>query len=202
MFISKLPRMIILSMSSSCDSVFVQNQNNFKGVYYSEVIQWKRTSVFHWTLITIFFAGDVYYRMATITSGVDNHYPRSMSAWNGLPDSISAAFQHSNSKTYFFIGQYYYRYNDVKIRPDSGYPRSTAQDWFECTPELVQPNTTSPSTSTTDSFEEFTTMDSFEEFTTMSDADVFLATTESAAVRLSPIGYVTAILCAFIIMAT
>ena len=82
---------------------------------------------------SFFLIGDQYYRVS-YPHGVDQGYPRPLSVWDGLPDTIDAAFQYSNSRTYFFSGSNYYRFNDNEFRVDDTYPRSTAVWWLGCDP--------------------------------------------------------------------
>ena len=84
-------------------------------------------------MMTLFccYAGDQYYRL-TPGYGVDQRYPRPLSVWNGLPNTVDAAFQYSNSRTYFFSGPDYYRFNDDTFTVDAGYPDSTAVVWLGC----------------------------------------------------------------------
>lgn len=39
-------------------------------------------------------------------------YPKPLSNWEGIPDSIDAALQYTNGYTYFFKGGSYWRFND------------------------------------------------------------------------------------------
>ena len=78
-----------------------------------------------------YYTGDQYYRY-TPGYGVDQGYPRPLSTWNGLPNTVDAAFQYSNSRTYFFSGPDYYRFNDNTFTVDTGYPYSTAVVWLGC----------------------------------------------------------------------
>lgn len=71
-----------------------------------------------WTYITslqticdCWVPGTQYYR-ARRNRVVDSGYPKPLSAWNGLPETIDTALQWTNGRTYFFKDNDYYRYND------------------------------------------------------------------------------------------
>lgn len=76
-----------------------------------------------------FIKGGLYYRVTGST--VDVGYPRSRSAWKGLPTKVDSAIKFG-SRTYFFSGSKYYRFNDVDLQVDSGYPLDIARVWYGC----------------------------------------------------------------------
>ncbi|KOB78388.1 Matrix metalloproteinase variant 1, partial [Operophtera brumata] len=62
-------------------------------------------------------------------------YPKPLSNWEGIPDSIDAALQYTNGYTYFFKGGSYWRFNDRTFSVDSdnpAFPRSLAYWWLGC----------------------------------------------------------------------
>ncbi|KAI5632524.1 hemopexin domain-containing protein [Phthorimaea operculella] len=62
-------------------------------------------------------------------------YPKPLSNWEGIPDSIDAALQYTNGYTYFFKGGQYWRFNDRTFSVDTdnpAFPRSTAYWWLGC----------------------------------------------------------------------
>ena len=46
---------------------------------------------------------------------VDPNYPRPLTVWSGLPDSVDAIFVWENGRTYFFKDDVYYRLNDNRL---------------------------------------------------------------------------------------
>jgi len=79
-----------------------------------------------------FFKGGEYYRVSNLASGVDQGYPRPISAWRLPVSSIDAALKYANGRTYFFSGSQYYRYNDNYGQVDSSYPRPINTWWLGC----------------------------------------------------------------------
>lgn len=59
------------------------------------------------------FAGDQFYRFDPAAKPpVKSNYPKSVSNWAGVPESLDAALQYTNGYTYFFKAGQYYRFND------------------------------------------------------------------------------------------
>ncbi|XP_068705205.1 matrix metalloproteinase-24-like isoform X1 [Montipora foliosa] len=79
---------------------------------------------------TYFFKGNQFWRF--YGDKIDYGYPRSISAWKGLPSKIDAAMKWRNGISYFFAGGKYYRFDDSKIQVEDGYPRSIALVWMRC----------------------------------------------------------------------
>jgi matrix metalloproteinase-14 (membrane-inserted) len=52
---------------------------------------------------------------------IKSTYPKDISNWEGLPNSLDAAFQFTNGYSYFFKNGQYWRFNDrsfkVRIKP-------------------------------------------------------------------------------------
>ncbi|XP_013166430.1 PREDICTED: matrix metalloproteinase-14 [Papilio xuthus] len=66
---------------------------------------------------------------------VKSTYPKPLSNWEGIPDSIDAALQYTNGYTYFFKGGSYWRFNDRTFSVDTdkpAFPRSTGFWWLGC----------------------------------------------------------------------
>ncbi|XP_013144288.1 PREDICTED: matrix metalloproteinase-16 [Papilio polytes] len=66
---------------------------------------------------------------------VKSTYPKPLSNWEGIPDSIDAALQYTNGYTYFFKGGSYWRFNDRTFSVDTdkpAFPRSTGYWWLGC----------------------------------------------------------------------
>ncbi|XP_030835726.1 matrix metalloproteinase-17-like [Strongylocentrotus purpuratus] len=92
----------------------------------------------------IYFVKDtMYYRVSAPGTGLDidteNPYPRLFSDWwRGLPNTIDAAFQWSDSRTYMFAGSQYYLLHPWLSKVSDSlppYPRDTAVWWFDCDPD-------------------------------------------------------------------
>ena len=79
---------------------------------------------------TYFFKGNQYWRF--YGNKIDYGYPKSISAWKGLPGKINAAMKWRNGISYFFAEGKYYRFDDMAIQVKDGYPRSTALVWMRC----------------------------------------------------------------------
>ena len=79
---------------------------------------------------TYFFKGNQFWRF--YGGKIDYGYPRSISAWKGLPSKIDAAMKWRNGRSYFFVGGKYYRFDDSKVQVEDGYPRSIALVWMRC----------------------------------------------------------------------
>ena len=89
---------------------------------------------------TYFFKGDRYWRF--YDNKIDYGYPKSISAWKGLPEKIDAAMKWRNGKSYFFAGGQYYRFDDWNIQVGADYPKSIALKWMRCEKdnlEVVKP---------------------------------------------------------------
>ena len=56
-------------------------------------------------------SGDTYYRY-TEGEGIDVGYPRRLSVWTGLPNSVDAALQTTDGEHIFFKGDLHYFYDD------------------------------------------------------------------------------------------
>lgn len=82
------------------------------------------------------FLGTKFWRFdPTQRPPVKNTYPKPLANWEGIPNSIDAAFQAPNGYTYFYKNGAYYRFNDrlFAVDPvDPAFPRSTANWWFGC----------------------------------------------------------------------
>ncbi|XP_048518550.1 matrix metalloproteinase-14 isoform X4 [Dendroctonus ponderosae] len=83
-----------------------------------------------------FFKGTKFWRFdPSQRPPVKSTYPKLISNWEGVPDSLSAAFQWTNGYTYFYKDATYYRFNDRAFSVDQtnpAFPRSTAYWWFGC----------------------------------------------------------------------
>ncbi len=76
----------------------------------------------------VFPEGNKYYRysngpIARTANGyielpgtVDADFPRDLSIWKGLPNSIDAAFVGTDRYSYFFKNEFFYRFNDRDVR--------------------------------------------------------------------------------------
>lgn len=60
-----------------------------------------------------FYKGTKFWRFDPLKRPpVKSTYPKPLSNWEGVPNSIDAALQYTNGYTYFFKGNKYYRFND------------------------------------------------------------------------------------------
>lgn len=60
-----------------------------------------------------FYKGTKFWRFDPLKRPpVKSTYPKPLSNWEGVPNSIDAALQYTNGYTYFFKGDKYYRFND------------------------------------------------------------------------------------------
>lgn len=60
-----------------------------------------------------FYKGSKFWRFDPLKRPpVKSSYPKPISNWEGLPNSLDAALQYTNGYTYFFKGDKYYRFND------------------------------------------------------------------------------------------
>lgn len=82
------------------------------------------------------FKGEQYWRFTQLSNLdylKDGGYPQAIaSSWNGLPNSIDAAFQWNNKKLYFVKGSDYYRWDDKLNRVHSGYPIKNVESFLAC----------------------------------------------------------------------
>ncbi|KAK6190223.1 hypothetical protein SNE40_002142 [Patella caerulea] len=51
--------------------------------------------------------------------------------WTGVPDSLEAAFKHSDGYIYFFKGLKYRKFNPNKRYVEDGYPKTYSAAWFK-----------------------------------------------------------------------
>merc|ERR1712061_901475 len=83
-----------------------------------------------------FFKGSNYWKFDPRKDPpVAETYPRPLSNWEGVPDSIDAALRYSNDNTYFFKDGEYYRFNEDTFTVDTdgpAYPRPSTTWWFGC----------------------------------------------------------------------
>ncbi|XP_037046819.1 matrix metalloproteinase-14 isoform X1 [Bradysia coprophila] len=83
-----------------------------------------------------FYKGTKFWRFDPLKRPpVKSTYPKPLSNWEGVPNSIDAALQYTNGYTYFFKGNKYYRFNDRTFSVDDAnppFPRPTAHWWFGC----------------------------------------------------------------------
>ncbi|XP_073813979.1 LOW QUALITY PROTEIN: matrix metalloproteinase 1 [Musca autumnalis] len=83
-----------------------------------------------------FYKGSKFWRFDPLKRPpVKSSYPKPISNWEGLPNSLDAALQYTNGYTYFFKGDKYYRFNDRTFAVDSAdppFPRPSAHWWFGC----------------------------------------------------------------------
>lgn len=60
-----------------------------------------------------FYKGTKFWRFDPLKRPpVKSTYPKLLSNWEGVPNSIDAALQYTNGYTYFFKGNQYFRFND------------------------------------------------------------------------------------------
>lgn len=82
---------------------------------------------------TYFFKGNQYWRY--YQGKIDYGYPKSISAWGGIPENVDAAMKWRNGRSYFFKGRQYYKFEDWKIHAEADYPKSIALKWMKCEKE-------------------------------------------------------------------
>ena len=68
-----------------------------------------------------FFSDDKYYKYQEIgeRSGIAPGYPKPLSNWRGLPNTISTAFKWDNDIVYFFSGTQYFAFDDSTFQVSS-----------------------------------------------------------------------------------
>lgn len=99
---------------NSIDAAFVWSGNGkiyfFKGMHHFANICFE---IVKNNATYIKFAGDQFYRFDPAAKPpVKSNYPKSVSNWAGVPESLDAALQYTNGYTYFFKAGQYYRFND------------------------------------------------------------------------------------------
>ncbi|KAK7869885.1 hypothetical protein R5R35_006688 [Gryllus longicercus] len=82
-----------------------------------------------------FFKGTKFWKFdPTQKPPVKSTYPKPISNWEGVPDSLDASVVYKGY-TYFFKGTKYYRFDDRSFAVDTGspaFPRPTGRWWFGC----------------------------------------------------------------------
>ncbi|XP_061497686.1 matrix metalloproteinase-14 isoform X5 [Anopheles gambiae] len=83
-----------------------------------------------------FYKGSKFWRFDPLKRPpVKSTYPKPISNWEGVPNSVDAALQYTNGYTYFFKDDKYYRFNDRTFTVDQSdppFPRPTAHWWYGC----------------------------------------------------------------------
>lgn len=81
---------------------------------------------------TYLFSGMQYWKFDEEENKVELDYPRSITAWRGVPSDIDAAFQWTDGITYFFKNDKFWKFVDVKMRTESEVPSEIGGFWFRC----------------------------------------------------------------------
>ena len=91
-----------------------------------------------------FFKGKKYWRYDKTRNEIEDHYPRDITAWRGIPEKIDAVFQWKNGRSYFFKGKDYYAFDDSKVKvlevdesKEKPYPRDLGTYWMGCSEQKV-----------------------------------------------------------------
>ncbi|MGH0125233.1 UNVERIFIED_CONTAM: hypothetical protein FKN15_051667, partial [Acipenser sinensis] len=81
---------------------------------------------------TYLFAGDKFWRYNEVKKKMDPGFPKLIAdAWNGVPDSLGAAFQfNGDGFTYFFKDWYYLKMDDTNLKIVK--VGSVKSDWLGC----------------------------------------------------------------------
>ncbi|KAK6477034.1 72 kDa type IV collagenase-like [Huso huso] len=81
---------------------------------------------------TYLFAGDKFWRYNEVKKKMDPGFPKFIAdAWNGVPDSLGAAFQfNGDGFTYFFKDWYYLKMDDTNLKIVK--VGSVKSDWLGC----------------------------------------------------------------------
>ncbi|MGH0114583.1 UNVERIFIED_CONTAM: hypothetical protein FKN15_022056 [Acipenser sinensis] len=81
---------------------------------------------------TYLFAGDKFWRYNEVKKKMDPGFPKLIAdAWNGVPDSLDAAFQfNGDGFTYFFKDWYYLKMDDTNLKIVK--VGSVKSDWLGC----------------------------------------------------------------------
>lgn len=75
---------------------------------------------------TYLFSADRYWKYSD-NRVMNSFYPRVMSRWHGIPESLDAAISIPNGKTIFFKGDQYYEFDNEKVRPKKGFPKNVVE---------------------------------------------------------------------------
>ncbi|XP_076435195.1 matrix metalloproteinase-17-like isoform X2 [Babylonia areolata] len=88
---------------------------------------------------TYLVSRDMYWKLNENNTYRELDYPRDMSIWRGVPESLDAALKYRDGKTYFFKGNRFWKFYDLKMRVEKSYPRRIASDWLQCSSESDSP---------------------------------------------------------------
>lgn len=75
---------------------------------------------------------EYFHRFDEETKRVELDYPRDMSMWQGIGNSIDSAFQWTDGKTYFFKGKGFWKFDDLRMKVMHERPRPVSQYWMGC----------------------------------------------------------------------